>query len=255
MNKINSITSSYDIAVVGSGIVGLAVANRLSNLTPRPSIVVLEKENDVGKHQSSHNSGVMHAGIYYQPGSDRARLCVKGLQQMYTFLKENNIPYKKCGKLIVATNEQEIPLLENLFKRAKQNNCPNIKMIKTQKEISEIEPYCHGIAAIHSPETGITNFKNVCLKLKENLLSKGVDFRFHFHANNFETKEKETIFENKNNSDEIIRVKYLISCGGSESDRIAKGCGLSRFPAVIPVRGKWSVIKPVSFQFILLSAN
>lgn len=243
-----SCTSFYDIAIIGGGIVGLATANRLIQMENPPSVIIVEKEQNVGKHQSSHNSGVMHAGIYYQPGSDRARLCVKGLQQMYSFLDENNLPYKKCGKLIVTTENEEIPLLQNLFNRATKNQCPNIRMITSQKEISEIEPHCRGVAAIHSPETGITNFRDVCMKLKENLERKGVEFRFNYHANHFETKEKETIFENKNNSNEIIRAKYLLSCSGSESDRVAVECGLSRFPAVIPVRGKWSIIKPVCYH-------
>lgn len=240
----------FDITVVGGGIVGLATAFRLAQKLPLKRILVVEKESQVGQHQSSHNSGVLHAGIYYQPGSDRAKLCVPGLQSMYQFLEEHNLPFDRCGKLIVAVDDEEIPALKALYQRAKKNACPNIRLITDPKEIRQIEPYCQGVAAIHSPETGVTDFKLVCDKLKQLLIERGVSVRCGFHAGDFtlDSMSLVTSFRNLNSgSRENISSSFLISCSGSESDRVAHQCGLSRFPAVIPVRGRWSIIKPVCF--------
>lgn len=243
-HSIRTVHQRYDVGIIGGGIVGLTTAWEIKKRTPQASIVIVEKESTVGMHQSSHNSGVMHAGIYYQPGSDRARLCVKGLDKMYSFLEEYNLPFRKCGKLIVAVDNSELSGLQKLYERALENKCPNIRMIG-KDEIKEIEPYCEGVAALYSPETGIADFHKVCLKLYDLLKEKEVHIECGFHAGKFNSNQNGTIFSNLNSNNEI-ECKYLISCSGSESDRVSEECGLSRFPSVIPVRGKWLKIKPVS---------
>src|SRR3990167_127043 len=241
----------YDVSIIGGGIVGLAVAYKLKLKNHNLQICVVEKENQVGTHQSGRNSGVLHAGIYYPPGSDRAKLCGVGLEEMYEFLNNNKIPHSRCGKLIVAVEEKELKYLNELYQRAQKNQCKDIKYLEKIENIKEIEPHCTGIAAIHSPHTGIVNFSDVTKKLKELIEEQGSTVHLNFFGGNFKRNEengKLTSFENLNTGEKIT-TKYLINCSGSNSDRVAEDCGLSRFPAVIPVRGRWSIIKPV-YKFL-----
>lgn len=147
----------YDLVVVGGGIVGVASAREILLRHPSLKIAILEKERKLAAHQSGHNSGVIHAGIYYKPGTLKAKLCVEGLHLAYKYLDAKNIPYKKCGKLIVATNELEVSRLMDLQERGIKNNVPDLKLIDGDK-IKEIEPYCEGVKALWSPHTGIVDW-------------------------------------------------------------------------------------------------
>src|SRR5215217_6944851 len=146
-----------DLLVVGGGIVGLAVARELTARHAGASVCVLEREPGLGRHQTGHSSGVVHAGIYYAPGSLRARLCVAGARELYAYCDERGIAYEKSGKLIVAAREEELPRLDELERRGRANEVPGLRRVAPD-EIPEIEPHARGIAALHSPETGVVDF-------------------------------------------------------------------------------------------------
>jgi len=161
-----------DLAVVGAGIVGLAVARELSRRHPDLSLRVLEGESEVGFHQTGHNSGVIHAGIYYAPGSLKARLCVEGARELYAYCDEHAIPYQRSGKVIVATREDEIPALDELERRGRANGVPGLRRLDPG-DLREIEPKATGIAALHSPATGIVDFGEVARSLARELARAG----------------------------------------------------------------------------------
>ena len=145
---------SYDVVIVGGGIVGLATAQELIFRHPSLKFALVEKESKLALHQTGHNSGVIHAGIYYKPGSLMAKLCVEGLKATYKYCDKHDIPYKQCGKLVVATSQIEIERLEQLYKRAQENQVPGIRYLDNEAAIREVEPFCRGLKAIHSPLTG-----------------------------------------------------------------------------------------------------
>ena len=155
----------FDVGIIGGGIVGLATAYKLSQKFRTLSIAVIEKEHVLAKHQTGHNSGVLHSGIYYKPGSLKAINCRNGKKAMEQFCKHHNIDYQLCGKIVVAQNEEEVPHMHNIFQRGKENGV-NCKII-SREEMLEIEPHVAGVQAIHVPECGIVNYKQVCLKLGE----------------------------------------------------------------------------------------
>ena len=155
----------YDIAIIGGGIVGLATAYQLTQKSPKLKIAVIEKEPSLALHQTGHNSGVLHSGIYYKPGSLKAINCRQGKKVMEQFCKDQGIDYELCGKIIVALNEEEVPRMQNIFQRGQENGV-NCKLI-SREEMLEIEPHVAGVQAIHVPECGIVNYKQVCLRLGE----------------------------------------------------------------------------------------
>ncbi|MCW3024132.1 MAG: lhgO, partial [Conexibacter sp.] len=161
-----------DVAVVGGGIVGLATARELQRRDPDARIVVLERESTVGRHQTGSNSGVAHAGIYYAPGSLKARLCVEGVRDMYAFCEEHGIAHERCGKVIVALEPSELPRLDELEARGRANGVPGLRRIGPE-ELAEIEPHAAGIAALHSPDTGIVDFGAVARALAAQLEAGG----------------------------------------------------------------------------------
>src|SRR3954449_1646898 len=157
-----------DVAVVGAGIVGLAAARELTRRDPDLRVAVLEKEHDVGYHQTGHSSGVVHAGIYYTPGSLKAKLCAAGARELYEYCEERGIPYERCGKVIVATTEAELPALAELERRGQANGVPGLRRLSAG-ELREVEPHATGIAALHSPATGIVDFAAVARALAQEL--------------------------------------------------------------------------------------
>eukprot|EP00794_Sanderia_malayensis_P020296 gene20297-22283_t len=244
-------TKNYDVAIVGGGIVGLAAAQELILRYPDLQFVVLEKEDNLAFHQTGHNSGVIHAGIYYKPGTLKAKLCVEGLNLTYKYCDEYNVPYKKCGKLIVAVTDEEVPRLEDLYKRGIVNGVKGLEFLN-KSQIKELEPYCEGKIALLSPHTGIVDWAQVARtfgKVFENkggtiITGYGVD---GFHPN-LEQGDKEAnstnypirIHSTKNQS---INCKYVLTCGGLYSDRLAVNSGCSNEPKIVPFRGEYLVLK------------
>ncbi|XP_072170956.1 L-2-hydroxyglutarate dehydrogenase, mitochondrial-like [Diadema setosum] len=242
----------FDVCIVGGGIVGLATAQELIWRHPNLKLAVVEKENELSLHQSGHNSGVIHAGIYYTPGSLKAKLCVEGLNLAYQYCDKHNLPYKKCGKLIVAIKEEELPRLEALYKRGQENNVPGLRMLNAD-EIKEVEPYCKGLKAIHSPNTGIVDWAQVARYYGTNFKKHGGSIFL-----NFEVKGFSMTSEGKSGSSEgleypvtlraksgkSLRCKYVVTCAGLYSDRMAALSGCNKLPRIVPFRGDYLLLKP-----------
>src|SRR5437016_12116710 len=167
-----SLVNSRKVIIVGGGIVGLATAYRLGERFPGARITLLEKENEVGQHQTGHNSGVLHCGLYYKPGSARARLAVSGIQEMIEFCREHRIPHDVCGKLVVAVDESELPRLHDLEERGRQNGLQGLRFLKPD-QMREIEPHVSGVAALHVPQEGIADYPRVCAGLQEKVAGQG----------------------------------------------------------------------------------
>ncbi|XP_016964280.1 L-2-hydroxyglutarate dehydrogenase, mitochondrial isoform X2 [Drosophila biarmipes] len=240
----HSSSKDYDLVVVGGGIVGAASAREILLRHPSLKVAVLEKESQLAKHQSGHNSGVIHAGIYYKPGTLKARLCVEGMHLAYAYLDEHKIPYKKTGKLIVATDEKEVKLLEDLEKRGIANNVPDLRMIEGD-EIQEIEPYCKGLKALHSPHTGIVDWGLVTQHYGQDFTRNGGDIYLDFNVSKFsETKEGTdypvTIHGAK--PGQTVRTKNVLTCGGLQSDLLAEKTGCPRDPRILPFRGEYLLL-------------
>lgn len=233
---------SYDIVVIGGGIVGLSTAYKLNLRYPQLKICVLEKEEKVAAHQTGRNSGVLHSGIYYKPGSYKAKNCVDGRREMVAFAKEYGIGHDVCGKLIVATQERELAHLERVFQHGLQNGVEDISIIGPD-EIREIEPYCSGIKAIRVGCTGIIDFAGVCETLAKIIREK-------FHGSTVKTGHEVIDFEKSENETIVITskgrfiTKYLVNCSGLQSDRIAKKDNVDPGLKIVGFRGDYYELTP-----------
>ena len=229
----------FDIGIIGGGIVGLATAYQLSQKFPKLSVAVIEKESFLAKHQTGHNSGVLHSGIYYKPGSLKAINCRQGKKAMEKFCEEQDIDFELCGKIIVALNNEEVPRMQNIFQRGQENGV-KCKII-SREEMLEIEPHVAGVQAIHVPECGIVNYKQVCLRLGEIIEEKEENRLFLGH--------QVTKIKNLNDSlvietnQESIECKQLINCGGLHSDKITKLGGQKPPAKIIPFKGEYFELK------------
>ncbi|HZO24613.1 MAG TPA: L-2-hydroxyglutarate oxidase [Chloroflexota bacterium] len=235
------VQSWYDIIIVGGGIVGLATARDLLIRRPGQRVAILEKESAIGQHQTGHNSGVIHAGVYYAPGSLKARLCAEGREKTYEYCEQKGIRYEKCGKLIVAVEEEELPRLQNLWDRATANGVPGIRMVGPE-EIREIEPHSAGIKGIFSPETGIVNWSEVARHYAEDVTNAGGEILTNYEVAGIRRKDDWVLV--KTTFDEIIPTKYLITCAGLQSDRVAAMSGADKSPQIVPFRGDYLKLKP-----------
>lgn len=231
----------YDIVIVGGGIVGLATARDLLMRRPGQRVAILEKESAIGQHQTGHNSGVIHAGVYYAPGSLKARLCTEGRLKTYEYCEEKGIPYEKCGKLIVAIEPEELPRLDALWERAQANGVPGIRLVGPE-EIREIEPHSAGIKGIFSPETGIVNWSQVAAAYADDVVSLGGEILTNYEINGIRRKGDWVLL--KTTFDEIIPTRYLITCAGLQSDRVAAMSGADKSPQIVPFRGDYLKLKP-----------
>src|SRR5271157_6586986 len=207
----------YDVILVGGGIVGLAVALEITRQFPRFRLLLLEKEERVGRHQSGHNSGVIHSGVYYKPGSLKAKLCVAGAAAMVEFCREHGIAHQICGKVIVATHEEEFPRLEELRRRGEANGLTGLRSIGPE-ELLEIEPHVSGLRALVVPSTGITDYAAVCNKYAEIIRVQGGTILTSTAVTGLRHLADEIVVES---SGPAFSTTYLINCAGLFSDRIA----------------------------------
>ena len=231
--------TKYDVAIVGAGIVGLAVAREILRRRPGASMIVIERETDVARHQTGHNSGVVHGGIYYEPGSLKARLCVEGAALMYEYAQEHAVPHERCGKLIVAVRDDELGRLAELERRGAANGVPGLRKVSAA-EISDIEPSAAGLAALHAPNTGIIDYAAVCQALRRELAAKNVDFLFGAEVQKIEQGSGCRLLVN----DSVVTAAQTFVCAGLWSDRLARDSGAPANPRIVPFRGVYLRLKP-----------
>jgi L-2-hydroxyglutarate oxidase len=231
---------NYEIAIIGGGIVGLATALSLRSQFPGYSLAVLEKEPELAAHQTGHNSGVIHAGIYYKPGSYKAKLCVEGGRLMIAFCEANGVPYERCGKLIVAATEDELPRLKALYERGTANGIQGLEMIGPERA-REIEPHARAVRALHSPNTAITDFKQVSNKMAERIAEAGGTI---FNSARVQTIKRADGRFNLETEGLTVSCRNVINCAGLYADRIAKMMGLSPEALIIPFRGEYYSLSP-----------
>ncbi|MEO1614909.1 MAG: L-2-hydroxyglutarate oxidase [Planctomycetota bacterium] len=227
--------STADFTVIGAGIVGLATAWKLRQRYQDCTVQVLEAESAVARHQSGHNSGVIHSGIYYRPGSEKARTCREGKQQLEAFCEEHDIPWDRCGKVVVATSGRELDALERISERGTQNGVV-FRRINTD-ELRELEPNAAGIAALHVPETGIVDYVAVCEQLRSLVTeSRGA---VHFDSRVREIRSVQGSIEVKCSGGGVFRSGFLVNCGGLQCDRIASLAGVTPKVRIVPFRGEY----------------
>jgi L-2-hydroxyglutarate oxidase len=230
---------SYDIIIVGAGIVGLGTALQINRTRPSARILILEKESHVAAHQTGHNSGVLHSGLYYKPGSLKAKNCVEGYTAMVEFCREHGVKHDICGKIVVATTQDEIPLLKNLHERGIANGLKGLRKLSAG-ELKEIEPHVAGIEGLFVPQTGIVDYKDVCEKMRELLEARGVQIRFNEAVRNIFATPEGTIVET---SAGTYRSKLLVTCAGLHSDRVARMTVPELPLRIIPFRGEYYKVK------------
>jgi|TARA_B110000503_G_scaffold142043_1_gene237551 (S)-2-hydroxyglutarate dehydrogenase len=229
----------YSVIIIGGGIVGLASALKLKIINPKLKIAVIEKENELAKHQTGHNSGVIHSGLYYKPGSFKAKNCVTGYHDLLRFCEEEEVPFELCGKVVVATNESQLPALKTLYDRGIKNGLTNIKNLN-EYELKEIEPHVKGIKGIYVPQTGIVDYRLVAAKYAEKFLHFGGEIFF---------KNKVVKIRDNHNYLEVVTTnntfssKQVINCAGLQSDLIAKLTGVPVNYKIIPFRGEYYKLK------------
>jgi L-2-hydroxyglutarate oxidase len=229
----------YDFAIVGGGIVGLSTAMALSQRFPAAKIVLLEKENLLAAHQTGNNSGVIHSGIYYKPGSFKAKFCREGNRSMVAFCQEHSINYEVCGKVIVATELAELPLLDNLYQRGLDNGIEVTKLSK--EEVQDVEPHVSCLAGIWVKSTGIVNYKQVCAKYAELAREQGTELYLNQKVEGIKETEEGYILETNRGE---FATRFLINCAGLFSDRLAQLAGVKPPAKIVPFRGEYSELTP-----------
>jgi len=228
----------YDITIIGGGIVGTATA--LSILRDKSvKLLLLETESSLAAHQTGNNSGVIHSGLYYKPGSLKAENCITGREMMYAFCQEHSLTFDKCGKIVVATNEEEVPALNMLEERGKANGLTGIKRINAE-EIKEYEPHVNGIDGLFVPQTGIVDYIAVTNKYADLIREKGGEIKTNSKLVSVKRNGKDLILFTENDE---YRTKFVVNCGGLQSDRIAKLFGVDPKLQIIPFRGEYYKLK------------
>lgn len=236
----------WDIAIIGGGIIGLASAMELLTRLPSLRLVILEKEPGIAQHQSGHNSGVIHSGIYYSPGSLKARACVAGKSRLIRFCDEHAIPYELCGKVIVATYPEELTRLENLYQRGLANGVPGLELIGPAR-LREIEPHVVGIKALWAPTTGIIDFTCVAAKYAELVTDRGGTILTGHRVDAIERRDGR---QHLVTSAGVVAARYVVSCAGLYADRVAQFTGAPAEPRIVPFRGYYYVLRPEQHDLV-----
>lgn len=231
--------SSTHVAIVGGGLVGLATAHQLLYRPGAPRVVVLEKEADVGQHQSTHNSGVLHAGLYYKPGSHKARLAVAGIRKMVEFCQSHAIPHEVCGKLVVAVNEPEVGRLRELMARGQANGLQGLRWLEPP-EMRQREPQVGGVAALEVPEEGIVDYASVVRALRRRILEAGGMIQTGVRVRScFRRSDRWVLADGAREWD----ADYLVTCAGLHSDRVCRSAGADPGLRIMPFRGEYACLK------------
>jgi len=229
-----------DVVVVGAGILGLAVARELLRRRPDVRLTVIEREYGVARHQTAHNSGVVHGGIYYTPGSLKARLCVRGASALFRFCEEHAIRYERCGKLIVAVDPSEMPALEELERRGRANGVPGLRRLDATG-LREVEPHARGVAALHAPATAIVDFRAVADALAGELEAAEAAVVTGCAVDRFEEETRGVVVRHAHGE---TRARFAVACAGAWSDRLAVASGASPDPRIVPFRGSYLRLRP-----------
>jgi L-2-hydroxyglutarate oxidase len=237
---------AHDVAIIGAGIIGLATGLELTRRFPGISLAIIEKEPILAGHQTSHNSGVIHSGIYYKPGSLKARLCVEGAGALVRFCQENDIPYDICGKLIVATSQAELPALDELFRRGQENGLKGLRLLSGD-EIREIEPYASGIRGILVPGTGIVDYAAVSAKYANLIISRGGTIHLSHEVTGLKRGTTSTIIETTQNP---IEARLVVNCAGLHTDRISHMAKAKLDLTIVPFRGEYYDIVPEKHHLV-----
>lgn len=232
--------SRYDVIIVGGGVIGLAVALETTRRFPRLRLLLLEKEDGVARHQSGHNSGVIHSGVYYKPGSLKARLCVAGAAAMVEFCRDHGIPHNVCGKVIVATNEAELPRMDELQRRGQANGLENLRVIGPE-QLREIEPHARGLKALVVPSTAVTDFALICEKYAELIAAQGGTVLTSAAVTRIQRNASEVVVETQRGA---FSVGFLVNCAGLFSDRISRMAGDEPGVMIVPFRGEYYDLVP-----------
>lgn len=240
-------TTTFDLIVIGGGIVGLATAYTAAQRFPGLRILVLEKEQLPGTHQTGHNSGVIHSGIYYKPGSLKAQNCVRGRSMLLDFAREHNIPHEVCGKIIVATHEGELPALERIYERGRENEVEDLALLN-DREIQQVEPHCRGVRAILVPGAGIINYARVATTLAD-LIQRipSAQVRTGEQVTGISKRDGTTVVHTGNNQ---YTTSHLIACAGLHADRIARLDGLEPGLRIVGFRGDYYELAPASQHLV-----
>ena len=233
-------TTKYDVAVIGGGIIGLATAMTLARKHPDRRFVVLEKETEIALHQTGHNSGVIHAGIYYAPGSQKAGFCYTGNLELRKYCDERGIDYEICGKVIVATDESEVPRLHDLFARGKANGVKGLELIGRER-LREIEPHAAGVKAIWSPETGIVDYRRVCQAYAADFGEMGGELRLNTRVEHVARRGNTMHIDTDRDT---ITASCVINCGGLQADKLARDMGERLGLRIVPFRGEYFSLRP-----------
>ncbi|MQF70309.1 L-2-hydroxyglutarate oxidase [SAR202 cluster bacterium AD-804-J14_MRT_500m] len=239
-------STAYDVAVVGGGIIGLASAFQLIKRFPGTKVVVLEKEDELAWHQTGHNSGVIHSGIYYRPGSWKAQFCVRSVERIKSYCSEKEITFDECGKVILATKEDEVPRLNELLRRGVENGVPGLEMIGPER-LKELEPHAFGIKALYAPKTAIVDFTKVAKAYAADFREQGGDILQGWKVDRIRNSGRMLELETCSGT---IQSKGLINCAGLYADRIARMMGVLPGMRTLPFRGEYYVLKPESRRLV-----
>jgi L-2-hydroxyglutarate oxidase len=234
----------YDLAIVGAGILGLATARELLSRRPGLRVAVVDRADEVGTGQTGNNSGVIHAGIYYKPGSLKAKLCVEGAARMYAFCEERGIAVERCGKVIVALHESELDRLDELERRGQANGVPGLRRL-TAPEITELEPHCTGIAGLHSPNTGIVDFAAVARALADDVRAAGGEIMLGRPVSAVARDDGGVRLEGAD-----VAARHAVFCAGGQASRLAVAAGAPEDPRIVPFRGQYLSLRPQARELV-----
>lgn len=238
-------------AVIGAGINGAAVARELTQRFPRAAVTIFEKESRVAAHQTGHNSGVVHAGLYYEPGSLKARLCRRGVELITDYARVKQVPYEACGKLVVALRPEEQPRLEGIYERAVANGVPDVSLLGPEK-IRQLEPNAIGHMALHSPHTAIIDFAGIARAMIDDVQAAGGSLRLNTEVIdiNVDAQTCTVTTQTARHSTRTEQFDFVISCGGLQSDRLAQFAGGAKYPAIVPFFGQYAQLEPAYRQIL-----